>query len=544
MASDLDFYDNKAYYILFDKEDSYLSNLFCQDANGHIVWSIKGIGGQVVVRDGLCYYADIEYPFNTTKLMCCDAATGHHKRVVMTDDDDERFLTLSPLSGNTLYCTSGTWTESKTWRIEKEKATRIWPNTQLQVPLGKAPNGEECGLIVHKDTVAYKPYGKFLESWIFPSSKGEEVQWINLRSGHMVTLHEGASYLYLCAPHTKPKLLYSIPSGSLEPNPWARRLDLYLQTFYVMEVRESPYVITVLSNSAIDKKVGPLVATPAIKDLLQPLQQKLLHATSADGTKVPYLLVSAKQKKPKALKGILCYVYSAYGIKTPVNWPHMQWAPLLNHGYGVVYAYCRGGGDDTLKWTMDGKADKHIRTIEDFEAVVKAAQKNTGLTPEKTIVYGRSAGGMMMGIVTARHPYGDLMGTVFTEVPFVDTLRTQTNRTIDLTPSGMSEYGMPDKSPADFGEMLAVSPIYTLPAGGATGVRVLCRTGLLDQQVLPFEPFKWIERTRSPKSDGADNKFISYEEKETHVYKMETFLKSRGLDLAILVDWLEKNRRL
>ena len=535
LTSDLDFYDNKVYYIQVDKNDGYKSDLFCQDAAGHILWSKKGINGQVDVHDGLCYYVDVEYPFNTTHIMCCDAQTGRASRVVLEDKNEEHFLGLCPASGNTLYCMSGTWGESKTWRIEGDRATRVHADTRLQIPLGLADSGEECALVVKKGSSVYEPYGATLRSWVFPP-KEHEPQWINVRSGHMVTQFEGDKRVWFCEPHKKPQQLAMIQAGLIQPNPYAQRLDLPYQAFYVMEPSRPPYIMTVLSKSPVLHRIEPKRA-PSIKTLA--LHSIRLHATSLDGSRVPYLFVSKNPITVERPKALLCYAYSAYGASTPVGWPLLQWGPLLERGFAIAYAFCRGSGDVSLAWTDAGRREKHVRTIEDIEAVIQAAQTYTGLPAAKTIFYGRSAGGMMAGSLLARHVDGDLIGTVFTEVPFVDTMRTQTNRTIDLTPSGMSEYGTPDKSPMHFGAMLALSPMYNLPARGAPGVRVLCRTGLKDQQVLPFEPVKWIRRLRGDAKDAA-NKFLSYEPDEAHVYRAGAFYRTRAVDLAILLTWLEK----
>jgi len=532
LTSDLDFYENKVYYIQVDKNDGYKSDLFCQDDAGRILWSKKGISGQVDVHDGLCYYVDVEYPFNTTRLMCCDAATGRNSRVVLEDKDEERFLGLSPASGNTLYCVSTVWGESKTWRIEGSKATRIHAGTRLQVPLGLADSGEECGLLVKKGSSVYEPYGATLLSWAFPP-KEHEPQWVNVRSGHMLTRFEGDMRLWYCQPHKNAIELYRILGGLIQPNPFVQRLDLPYMSFYVMEPSRPPYIMTALAKSPHLHQMRRRIPT---HPSLFALRSQKYYAKSADGTSVPYLYVQHGTSKVKAL---LCYAYSAYGATTPVTWPLLQWGPLLERGFAVAYAFCRGGGDLSLAWTDAGRREKHIRTVEDIEAVLQAAQRHTGLPPAKTILYGRSAGGMMAGSVLARHADGDLMGTVFTEVPFVDTMRTQTNRSIDLTPSGMSEYGSPDKSPMHFGAMLALSPLYNLPARGAPGVQVLCRTGLKDRQVLPFEPVKWIRRLRGAE-EGPANKFLSYEPDEAHVYTYAAFHKARAIDLAILLTWLEK----
>ena len=142
-----------------------------------------------------------------------------------------------------------------------------------------------------------------------------------------------------------------------------------------------------------------------------------------------------------------------------------------------------------------------------------------------------------MGAMTQRHRDGDLMGAVYTEVPFVDTLWTQSNYTVPLTPSGMSEYGNPTKSMRDFAAMMKLSPMYQLDADGAPNLFVLCRTGLMDQQVLPSEPFKWIQRLRGAGIRPPAAKYIAFEKDEAHVYK--NFSPARAAALAILETWLQ-----
>jgi protease II len=210
----------------------------------------------------------------------------------------------------------------------------------------------------------------------------------------------------------------------------------------------------------------------------------------------------------------------------------------LRRGWAIAYCFARGGGDNGDEWTEAGQRRFHIRTVEDFEAVVRDAQEVTRLGPKETVIYGRSAGGMMMGATVARNPDGQLMGACFTEVPFVDTLWTQTNYDVPLTPSGMSEYGNPIKSMVNFAAMMKMSPMYSLDADGAPGVFVVCRTGLRDLQVLASEPFKWVQRLRGVREPPA-GKYLAYEPDEAHVYQKKA-IPSRATDLAILETWLQK----
>ena len=146
----------------------------------------------------------------------------------------------------------------------------------------------------------------------------------------------------------------------------------------------------------------------------------------------------------------------------------------------------------------------------------------------------------MVGATTMRNPDGDLMGTTFTEVPFVDYLRSMTNPELGLTPSGLSEFGDPASDPWIFRETLQLSPMDSLPVDGAPGVFVLVRTGLKDQQVAPFEPVKWVQKLRGQNPTGAENKYLFFEPNEVHTYSGEAFVRTRAMDLAILYNHLQK----
>ena len=527
-ASELDFYDNKAYYITEDEKDRYISNLTCQSIDGHNVWTKRGISGQVAVVNGLCYYVNVEYPFNTTELMCCDALTGKNDHLILKEPSEERFISLVKEGGKALYCKTGTWQDSRCWRIEGRSATEIQKDTRNQYPLGSL-NGKECGLYMKKGTSQWIRFGAPFQSWIMPPGAP---QWINLQSGHMLMMAEGRQTLYLCAPHKRPVKVYSILAGEFIPNPWAKWEGTQAQYFTIFTPERLPHALFVANQSAEPKLMLP---DPKQKSPFDDLKSTMHHASSKDGTKVPYLLV--KSEKTKKVKGLLCYVYSAYGNQTNVGWPHQGWSPLLKRGFAIAYCYARGSGDRGVAWMDAGQDIEHDKTVEDFEATIRSAQKATGTEPRQTIIYGRSAGGMMVGATTMRNPDGSLHGAMFTEVPFTDILRTQTNPTIDLTPSGMSEYGNPIKSPVAFEALLRLSPVNSMPVDGAPGVFVLCRTGLRDQQVLPFEPVKFIQKLRGQSQTEPNQKFLDYEKDETHSYSWKTFARERATDLALLFRW-------
>jgi protease II len=85
------------------------------------------------------------------------------------------------------------------------------------------------------------------------------------------------------------------------------------------------------------------------------------------------------------------------------------------------------------------------------------------------------------------------------EVPYLDVLRTTTNRSLPLTEIETDEFGLPEQRISDFAGMLRWSPMEMLSSAGkgTPGVAQIVRTGLNDNQVLAYESAKWVVRSRT-----------------------------------------------
>ena len=547
-AVDLDTDGTHVWHTIEDPKDSYRYIMTCETMDGTILWQKHDTSLEIcVVRDD-CYYIKLKYPFETIGFFSCNAYTGKSESKLLDDPDPRRFLTFVQGTDHSLFVSSGTWSESKTWRVEGNKTIRIYPDTQFQYPIDN-----ENAICTNKQyDVVY--HGKTLKSWILPPSSKYTIQWANTKTGHIVTNSDGEQAIWYCEPHKKPDVLFRILAGDITPIGWNRWLGEMQQNFIVHSPLAPPYILSILGNHIIPSSHKNHQTHPKLPKLpnlpkLPELTVTRHSATSEDGTHVSYALVHAKSiRNPRKL---LAYVYGAYGSKTIVMWPHMHWAPLFSRGWAVAYSYPRGTGDRNVAWMREGQGINHLKTIQDFEAVIRHARGRLDIPASRTVIYGRSAGGLMVGGTTARNPDGRLMGATYTEVPFVDALRSQTNPTIPLVESGYSEYGNPLETPVNFQGLLKFSPMNALNSDGAPGVFVLCRTGLKDLQVLPFEPIKWIQRLRGDANPPA-GKFLAYEKDEAHVYSMPRYYKSRAIDLAILDLWADgilpipdliKNRR-
>jgi hypothetical protein len=383
------------------------------------------------------------------------------------------------------------------------------------------------------------PRGDFISRWDLPEGHPE---YVNLLTGSVIVRNNGEDSLWFCGAGARPRRIITTPLASISANYWKVWEADVIEQFLIYSPAEPPYRVDILHGSIIAEH-RPFKAAPSWA-ALSPLRVMKGSARSADGIHVPYAIVHSCHKSD--IRGLLVYGYGAYGTPTEAGWPVSGWGPLLRRGWAIAYAFVRGGGDRDPAWTDAARLTGRHHAIEDYEAVIAAAQKTVGVDSRATVVYGRSAGGLLVGATVARHPYGDLVGAAFAEVPYVDLLRTQTNPDLPLTVGEYNEFGNPAKRVVDFAAMLKLSPVDQLGCEGAPGVFVLARTGLKDYQVYPYEPFKWIRRLRGlDAGSSAAGKFIAFEASQAHVYQGPIFAETRAKDLAILESWLrdKKNRR-
>ena len=537
---DIDVQGNIVWYITSDEDKHFKNLLICEDSTGKIIWSKESVSTQIAVIGEFCYYIKVVEYFRTIELCGCNAKTGNNEKVLYRESDKSRDLILIKAANKTLYLKSEDPINSKLFRVDGLHLKQLAKTSLLQIPLGKSIYGDDCLLIRDSRFKKWIPNGQPIDKWIFPD---EEIEWINLATGNLLTMNEGSQTIWYCAPNKKPQQLFKVKIGTIEPNTWTAWENSLIQSFIIKSPFEIPYMINIVNQDVTRDTRKIQIKKPIDFNLLEVHR---FHAKSRDGTNVPFIIIHEKCIKPKAQ---LIYVYGAYGSSTPIGWPNNQWWPLLKRKWSLVFALVRGGGDMDLAWAEQARRNNRHVVVEDFEAVIRAAQHKNSLLPEQTVIYGRSAGGVPVGAIISRFPDGQLVGAAFTEVPYVDLLRTSTNPTLPLTIGEYNEFGNPLERILNFRELLSVSPINTLPPDGAPGVFVICRVGLLDNQVYAYESFKWIQKLRGNSSlneavsKRPKGKFITFERKEAHQYRPNRFPRFRAIDLAILDAWVDNKLR-
>jgi oligopeptidase B len=160
-------------------------------------------------------------------------------------------------------------------------------------------------------------------------------------------------------------------------------------------------------------------------------------------------------------------------------------------------AHIRGGGDRGKLWYDAGKLRTKKNTFSDFIAVAESLVRRKYTAPDRLVIQGGSAGGLLMGAVTNMRP--DLFRAVVTQVPFVDVLTTMLDPSLPLTVQEYLEWGNPNKAP-DYKYMRTYSPYDNLKK--AAYPSILVETSLNDSQVMYWEPAKYVARLRTLKTDG------------------------------------------
>jgi oligopeptidase B len=237
----------------------------------------------------------------------------------------------------------------------------------------------------------------------------------------------------------------------------------------------------------------------------RPYASERVHATAADGTRIPISLVYRRDSfthEPKwgeesnGGAPLLLYGYGSYGISVPVTFSSNRLS-LLDRGVVFAIAHIRGGGELGKPWHDAGRMRNKMNTFTDFISCAEHLIAHRYTSPDKLAIEGGSAGGLLMGAVTNLRPY--LFHTVISHVPFVDVLNTMLDASLPLTVGEFEEWGNPQYE-EDYWAMKGYCP-YTNVSRRAYPA-MLVKTGLNDSQVMYWEPAKYVAKLRAKKTDA------------------------------------------
>ncbi|MDP1631092.1 MAG: prolyl oligopeptidase family serine peptidase [Caulobacter sp.] len=234
------------------------------------------------------------------------------------------------------------------------------------------------------------------------------------------------------------------------------------------------------------------------------------EATSKDGTKVPYFIIHPKGHKHDGQDPTLIYGYGGFQVSKPAVYDPLVGKLWLERGGTYVVANIRGGGEFGPAWHEAALKANRQRAYDDYFAVAEDLIARKITSPRRLGAYGRSNGGLLMGVAMTQRP--DLWNAVIVESPLLDMLRYH------LLPAGASwigEYGDPT-IPEEAAWIAAYSPFQNLKPGVKYPLAYVT-TSTKDDRVHPGharkfvaqleaygDPVLYFENTDGGHANGAD----------------------------------------
>ena len=219
-------------------------------------------------------------------------------------------------------------------------------------------------------------------------------------------------------------------------------------------------------------------------------------ATARDGVKVPVSIMWKKGTKLDGKAPMLLYAYGSYGASMTPNFSSARLS-LVDRGMIYAITHIRGGSELGEKWRQDGRMFKKMNTFNDFVDSAKWLVENKYTSPDRLVIEGGSAGGLLMGAVQNQAP--ELFKASIVQVPFVDVMNTMIDETLPLTTEEWVEWGNPrdDKKAWDY--MYSYSPYDNVQAKKYPNM--LVEISLNDSQVPYWEGAKYVAKLRDMKKD-------------------------------------------
>lgn len=480
-------------------------------------WTLQNVGPYVIVIDKRCFFLEAKNDLWYYRLSSVDAYTGKGYKVIYEEKDPQWNLSLQKGENHTAYLIRENSGLQQVFFFVNEHLKQL-PQEGFFVLGGGAPN--DYLATEGRGTDNWKGYGPRLGRWKLPSLEKGIPEFVWVHQGLLVTRRQGKRSLWKCSTKESPVELLS-GSHKFKLNIFGIHHHDKTATFTSM----TPGSFSTFYE--VDKE--KLITIPP----LMPSYGNVHHFLTPNS--VPYYLVTPCNGKPPT--GLLVVGYGAYGLSTPLS--TARWFPLIKRGWAVAIALVRGGGDDTMAWADAARTWKREVSIDDFIAVIEAAQKKCKLTASETAIYGRSAGGILVGGAAAKQKGTSLFKALYAEVPYLDVLRTTTNPALPLTQLEYDEFGNPKERIQDLATLVKISPMEQIPEKGYPGLFALMRTGQNDKEVFAYEPVKWILRARG-KNKKDTTKILAFQSNEGHFVSGLSGLRNRAIDLCFLLAWKQK----
>lgn len=219
------------------------------------------------------------------------------------------------------------------------------------------------------------------------------------------------------------------------------------------------------------------------------------RATSADGTEVPYFLITPEGFDASTPQPTWLYGYGGFRIPVLADY-RPGWAAWLAAGGALVITNLRGGGEYGADWYNQGRKADKPNVFDDFIAVGDHLVETGVTTHQQLVIHGRSNGGLLVGATMTLRP--DLAAVALPGVGVLDVVRFHK---FTIGAAWISDFGDPDVA-EDLATILRYSPVHNVRPGTAYPA-TLVHTGDHDDRVVPLHSHKFAAALQHAQAGAA-----------------------------------------
>ena len=210
------------------------------------------------------------------------------------------------------------------------------------------------------------------------------------------------------------------------------------------------------------------------------------EATSADGTAIPYFMITPQGYEANGENPTLLYGYGGFEVPMLPSYSGATGRAWVGRGGVYVVANIRGGGEFGPRWHQAALRENRQRAFDDFIAVAEDLIARNVTSKEHLGIAGGSNGGLLVGAVMTQRP--DLFEAVVCQVPLLDMKRYHK---LLAGASWMAEYGNPDTD--DWQYIREWSPYHNVDPD-AEYPKALFYTSTRDDRVHPGHARKMVKK--------------------------------------------------
>ncbi len=294
------------------------------------------------------------------------------------------------------------------------------------------------------------------------------------------TLKNGiASQLFVLKDGKEAEIKLPMASGKSYINSLGDAFYVSLQGWTTPSVL---YKYDIAKNIYTDVTLVPHPDYPEFKDIIV----EEVEVASHDGTMVPLSIIYKKGLKHNGKNHTILLGYGAYGSSFS---PFFSTDFLTWVAEGGIWAipHVRGGGEKGDAWYKAGYKTTKPNTWKDAIACTEYMIKEGYTSPDHTIIYSISAGGIMVGRAITERP--DLYAVAIGRVPSINTMR------LEFQVNGANsakEFGTL-KDSIEFKALLEMDAYHHIKEG-ENYPATLITAGIKDNRVTAWSPAKFVAR--------------------------------------------------